>query len=144
PPSASNPAVSAGLDAVVLKALAKKPDARHKSASEFSGELQPFLSGAPYVEPGSQPGTSTAASWTPTRTMTMTNDETVRVATVPPMVGRKPPGRAGVLVAVGFVVVAAAAGLALMPRERTGPIAVPQPASVPQASLATASAPGTA
>src|SRR5438105_6179092 len=74
PPSASNPSVSAGLDAVVLKALAKTPDARHKSAAEFSGELQLFLTGTPHVEPRTQPGTSTSSSWTPTRAMR--NDET--------------------------------------------------------------------
>lgn len=39
-----------GLDAVVLKALAKTPDGRPGNAAEFSGELQAFLAGTPYVD----------------------------------------------------------------------------------------------
>jgi hypothetical protein len=144
PPSTFNPAVSAGLDAVVLKALAKTPDARHTSAAEFSGELQLFVSGMPDVElgtqPGTQPGISTSASWTPTQALR--SDEMVRVATVPPRVEAKPSRRTALVVSLGGIVVAVAAALALMPRERTRPVALPQPASVPQPSLAAASASG--
>lgn len=45
PPSASNPAVSAELDAVVLKALAKGTANRYQSASEMRSDLVRTLSG---------------------------------------------------------------------------------------------------
>jgi hypothetical protein len=127
-PSTFNDAVDPGLDAVVLKALAKTPDQRHNSASEFSGALQPFLSGTPLAEPGTQPGVSTSASWTPTQTMA--SDETVRVATVAPVVGRRPAGRTAIFVALGAVVAVMAVVFVLMPRSGGGgPIAVVPPAA---------------
>ena len=45
PPSARNPQVDAGLDAVVLTALAKEPAQRHQSAVELQGALERVLAG---------------------------------------------------------------------------------------------------
>jgi serine/threonine protein kinase len=42
PPSRSNPAVPPGLDAAVLGALARQPEARTASAAELAGALRPF------------------------------------------------------------------------------------------------------
>jgi len=42
PPSRSNPAVPPGLDAVVLGALARDPEARTPSAAHLAGALRPF------------------------------------------------------------------------------------------------------
>ncbi len=46
PPSAQNPAVPAGLDAVVLRALAREPEARWPWAADLAAALQPFAAGA--------------------------------------------------------------------------------------------------
>ncbi len=46
PPSATNPAVSPALDAVVLRALAREPEARWAWASELRDALLPFMRGA--------------------------------------------------------------------------------------------------
>jgi serine/threonine-protein kinase len=45
PPSKLNPDVPAGLDAIVLKALAKNPDNRYEGAAEMREDLQRFLEG---------------------------------------------------------------------------------------------------
>ncbi|HET6921532.1 MAG TPA: serine/threonine-protein kinase [Anaeromyxobacteraceae bacterium] len=42
PPSRSNPAVPPGLDAAVLGALARDPEARTPSAADLAGALEPF------------------------------------------------------------------------------------------------------
>jgi beta-lactam-binding protein with PASTA domain/predicted Ser/Thr protein kinase len=52
PPSRLNPVVSADLDAVVLRALAKDPAERFADAEEFIEALQQVAQGSPYV-PGS-------------------------------------------------------------------------------------------
>lgn len=48
PPSTLNPEVSAELDAIVMKALAKRPDDRFRTASSFAAALQRAL---PIAEP---------------------------------------------------------------------------------------------
>jgi serine/threonine-protein kinase len=45
PPSAVNPDVPPELDAIVMKALAKNPDNRYQSATEFREDLERFLAG---------------------------------------------------------------------------------------------------
>jgi beta-lactam-binding protein with PASTA domain len=59
PPSALNPVVSADLDAVVLRALAKDPTQRFADAEEFIEALQQVAQGSPYV-PGSGGDTRSA------------------------------------------------------------------------------------
>jgi serine/threonine-protein kinase len=46
PPSASNPAVPRALDAIVLRALAREPEARFAWASELRDALAPFATAA--------------------------------------------------------------------------------------------------
>jgi beta-lactam-binding protein with PASTA domain/predicted Ser/Thr protein kinase len=45
PPSSFNPDVPASLDAITLKAMAKRPDDRYSSAKEMQADLDRFLSG---------------------------------------------------------------------------------------------------
>jgi beta-lactam-binding protein with PASTA domain/predicted Ser/Thr protein kinase len=59
PPSTLNPVVSADLDAVVLRALAKDPAQRFADAEEFIEALQQVAQGSPYV-PGSGGDTRSA------------------------------------------------------------------------------------
>ena len=52
PPSMVNPDVSPGLEAVVMKALAKNPENRYQSAVEMRSDLERCLEGAPvYATP---------------------------------------------------------------------------------------------
>jgi eukaryotic-like serine/threonine-protein kinase len=51
PPSQQNPAVSAGLDAVVLKAMSKNPANRYQSAAEMRSDLVRVLSGQRQLAP---------------------------------------------------------------------------------------------
>jgi serine/threonine protein kinase/Tfp pilus assembly protein PilF len=46
-PSQVNPDVSPGLDALILKAIAKEPKARYQSASDFRKDLRALREGAP-------------------------------------------------------------------------------------------------
>lgn len=52
PPSEANPSVPRGLDAVVLRALAREPEARFAWASEMRDALLPFTRGAAPDDPG--------------------------------------------------------------------------------------------
>ncbi|HEX9050082.1 MAG TPA: serine/threonine-protein kinase [Anaeromyxobacter sp.] len=63
PPSARNPAVSSALDAVVLRALARDPEARYAWASELRDALLPFMRGASPDDPG--PLERAMARWFP-------------------------------------------------------------------------------
>ncbi|HMC14864.1 MAG TPA: hypothetical protein VKI18_04485, partial [Albitalea sp.] len=65
----------------------------------------------------------------------MSNDETVRVTTVPPTVGRRPAGRTAMLVAVGAVVAVMAGVFAFMPRPGSAPVEVAPPAASVPTSL---------
>ena len=49
PIRALNPAVPAGLEAIVMKALAKQPDDRYQSAEELRGDLVRYMQGQPIM-----------------------------------------------------------------------------------------------
>ena len=134
PPSSINPVLPAALDAVVLKALAKKPEQRHASAAEFSGELQTFRAGVVHPEStlardaGTTTATATQTAWTATRPAA--SDATVLVGNTPE------PARSGhrrwwVGGAVGAAALAAVAAYRYLPR--------PAPVA-PTAALSAASA----
>ena len=54
PPSSQRPGVSAGLDRIVMKALARDPDARYQSAAHMAEDLEEVLSERDY-RPGMLP-----------------------------------------------------------------------------------------
>jgi serine/threonine-protein kinase len=56
PPSASNPAVPAAIDAIVRKALRKNPDERYASARQFSDAIAATLDTTSSA--GARPGAS--------------------------------------------------------------------------------------
>jgi serine/threonine-protein kinase len=47
PPTSINPAVPAGFEAIVMKAMAKEPAGRYQTAAELRGDLQRFSRGQP-------------------------------------------------------------------------------------------------
>ena len=51
PPSAHNPEIAPALDAIAMKALAKKIEERYQSAAEMQADLQRHLSGVPVQAP---------------------------------------------------------------------------------------------
>ncbi len=54
PPSSFKPEISAELDQVVLRAMAKNPDERYQSAEEFREHLLAAFAGTPITEPNEQ------------------------------------------------------------------------------------------
>jgi serine/threonine-protein kinase len=52
PPSARNPEVGPGLDAVVLRAMAKQPERRYQSAAAMGADLERVLAGPAAAVPG--------------------------------------------------------------------------------------------
>ena len=59
-PSKANPDVPKAMDAIVMKALAKNPDNRYQSATEFREDLERFLSGQKVMATPLLPATAVA------------------------------------------------------------------------------------
>jgi serine/threonine-protein kinase len=96
PPSQLDPAVPATIDAIVLKALAKRPEDRYQSAAEMRSDVERAIAGLPVT-----------AAFTP---VTATADPTVSMPTVVPA-GEAPRRRSPlvwVALVVGLAVVAGA------------------------------------
>src|SRR2546423_7661788 len=68
PPTRHTPAIPAPLEAVVLKAMAKEPDARYQSADEMRADLERIREGEPVA---AGPATTAAAVGGPTDTVAM-------------------------------------------------------------------------
>ena len=87
-PRAANPAVPAALEAVIMKAMAKDPDDRYRSAEELRADLLRFADGRP-VEAGDPGVTSmmTAVGVGATQVVASSTGRTMAV----PVDGRPPP-----------------------------------------------------
>ncbi len=84
-PRAANPAVPAALEAVIMKAMAKDPDDRYRSAEELRADLLRFADGRP-VEAGDPGVTSMMAAVGATQAVPTSTGRTMAV----PADGRPP------------------------------------------------------
>ncbi len=80
PPSHRNPDIDPGLEAIVMKAIAKDPGQRHQSALELRADLLRYLSG----EPPAAVAAAVAAPLPEAATVMMTGGGALPPATVPP------------------------------------------------------------
>jgi serine/threonine-protein kinase len=166
PPSQANPRVPAGLDPLVLRALAKEPDDRYQTADEFRAHVQHALrqmhaaTGVTEVLP---PAALAAEAATPTTKINSVAPPPVPVAPSTPQLGtpvayqgegdEEEPERRGkvafAVIAVLVGVAAVALGIALALHNgggtpKTGTSSTPPPTSAPATTEAPAtSAPAT-
>ena len=111
-PSATNPDVPPELDAIVMRALQKRPDDRYQSADEMRSDLLRFLSGQPVgavAVAGSEAATRLVA---PTPPPTVPPDEAYRQM-MPPIPERRTPWSI-VIGSIILLVVVLVAGLYLL------------------------------
>ena len=74
-PTSINPAVPAGFEAIIMKAMAKEPEGRYQTAAELRNDLLRFSRGQPVAatgraDPGGRPpsaGPQSAPPWPPIR-----------------------------------------------------------------------------
>ncbi len=85
-PRAANPAVPAALEAVIMKAMAKDPDDRYRSAEELRADLLRFADGRP-VEAGDPGVTSMMTAVGATQVVATSTGRTMAI----PVDGRPPP-----------------------------------------------------
>ena len=89
-PRAANPAVPPALEAVIMKAMAKDPDDRYRSAEELRADLLRFADGRP-VEAGDPGVTSVIAAVGATQAVPAATGRTMAIPTEgrPPLVSRE-------------------------------------------------------
>ena len=137
-PSTANPALPAGVDPVLRRALAKKPADRYATCTEFVRELEQALAGARQAVPASgAKATAATAALPPTAPLT------VQVLPTPPKESNAPPRRKSWLIAAAAVVLLIAGAGAALFMQRTPPrqeAAEPVKPS-PSPKLATSSVP---
>jgi serine/threonine-protein kinase len=139
PPREVNPAVPAALEAVIMKAMAKDPEARYASAEEFRADLLRFADGRP-VEAVDAGVTSVMAAAGVTSVMTSTG----RTMAVPP--AAVPPGgqedderrrRTGWLIALLVLLLVALGVIAFFLLRSLGNVNVPDVVGQTQANATT-------
>ena len=91
-PRAANPAVPAALEAVIMKAMAKDPDDRYRSAEELRADLLRFAEGRP-VEAGDPGVTSMMAAVGATQAVPVSTGRTMAVPDRRPAPARRSRGR---------------------------------------------------
>ena len=139
-PREVNPAVPAALEAVIMKAMAKNPDARYASAEEFRADLLRFADGRP-VEAVDAGVTSVMAAAGVTSVMTTTG-RTIAVppATAPPGGRREDEGRrrrTGWLIALLILLLVALGVIAFFLLRSLGNVSVPDVVGQTQANATT-------
>ncbi|GAB3198319.1 Stk1 family PASTA domain-containing Ser/Thr kinase [Nocardioides hungaricus] len=108
PPSDHDTELPSEVDAIVMKALAKRVEDRYQSAAAMRSDIERYLAGRPVQAPVPPPVPDPSPY--PTAA-------TAVVAPVPPEEDDSPRGRTGLLVALGLLLVVLIAGAAyLMPR----------------------------
>ena len=90
-PSQLNPAISAEIDAVVLKALAKNPDERYQSAQEMADDLDRLLTGAAPGAPVPVPPALQTTALAQTAVASPTQTMPLAAAAVPASLAAEPP-----------------------------------------------------
>jgi len=139
-PREVNPAVPAALEAVIMKAMAKNPDARYASAEEFRADLLRFADGRP-VEAVDAGVTSVMAAAGVTSVMTTTG-QTIAVppAAAPPGGRREEEGRrrrTGWLIALLILLLVALGVIAFFLLRSLGNVSVPDVVGQTQANATT-------
>jgi serine/threonine-protein kinase len=95
-PSSVNPGVPPKLDAIVAKAMAKDPDARHRSAEQFRAELLALRSAPPPPDPDATQALPGAAAADVGATEVIAAPAVDRTSVLPPpQAGREPVVAAG-------------------------------------------------
>lgn len=107
PPSSLDPDLPEGLDAIVMKALAKNPDNRYQSARELREDLERFLSGQAVTATPVLPQDTMAAP------ATRPGTEVMPVAEEEEPYYEEPPHRSRAWIAILVVLLLLAAGAAI-------------------------------
>jgi eukaryotic-like serine/threonine-protein kinase len=109
PPSDHDTALPPEIDAIVMKALAKRVEDRYQSAAAMRSDIERYLAGRPVHAP--------IPPATPPVPPATYPDPTAVVAAVPPEDDDSSRGRTGLLIALGLLLIVLIAGAAyLMPR----------------------------
>lgn len=113
PPSALNPNIPPGLEAVVMKALEKHPDDRYQTAADFADDLQRVLAGqVPHAAPANEAPTRIMSAVPPAPPYTDPYGPPPRTREYVPARSTERPDRSTII--VGVLAAAALLGLGLI------------------------------